>query len=74
VIGFDTAAGRIFRLTVGALLIGFGLRQARLLRIEMRWLDRVAGTAGRALDPSVHSSQVRRDIVYGFSYLLAGFG
>jgi cytochrome c biogenesis protein CcdA len=74
VIGFDTTAGRIFRLMVGVLLIGFGLRQARLLRIEMRWLDRVAGTAGQAFDPSVHSSQARSDIVYGFGYLLAGFG
>ncbi len=74
VIGFDSTAGRIFRLTVGVVLVGFGLRQARLLRIEMRWLDRVANSAGRAFDPSGHSSQARSDVVYGFGYLLAGFG
>lgn len=74
VIGFDTTSGRIFRLAVGVLLIVFGLRQARLLRIQMRWLDHVAGTAGRAFDPSGHSSQARSDVVYGFGYLLAGFG
>lgn len=74
VIGFDTAAGRIFRLTIGVLLVGFGLRQARLVRLEMRWLDRVAVTTGRALDPSGHSNRTRSDFVYGFGYLLAGFG
>ncbi len=74
VIGFDTASGRGFRLTVGLLLVGFGLRQARLVRLKMRWLDRVAGAASRAFDPSGHSNQTRSDIVYGFGYLLAGFG
>jgi len=74
VIGFDTTAGRIFRLTVGILLVGFGLRQARLMHIEMRWLDRVASAASRTFDPSDQSSRARSDVVYGFGYLLAGFG
>lgn len=74
VIGFDTPAGRVFRLTVGLVLVLFGLRQARLLRLHMRWLDGVAASAARRFDPSGVSRLARRDVVYGFGYLLAGFG
>ncbi len=74
VLSFDSGPGRVFRVAVGAMLVVLGLRQARLVRLRMRWLDRVASTSARLLDPSRVSGGRRRDFVYGFGYLLAGFG
>lgn len=74
VVEFDSAAGRVFRFTVGLVLVVLGLRQANVLRLRMRWLDWIAGASGRLLDPSKVRSQPGRDFVYGFGYLLAGFG
>jgi cytochrome c biogenesis protein CcdA len=74
VVTFDTVAGRIFRFTIGATLVVVGLRQARLLNFRMPWTDRIAGTAGTMFDPSKISGTGRSDFVYGFGYLLAGFG
>jgi cytochrome c biogenesis protein CcdA len=74
VIGFGTPAGRSLRMAAGLLLVGFGLRQAGLVYIKMRWLDRVAATASQAFDTSGHSNRVRVDFMYGFGYVLAGFG
>ena len=74
IVEFDSAAGRMFRLFIGLLLVIFGLRQARLLALRMGWLDRVAGFSARILDPGRVSHPARSDVVYGFGYLLAGFG
>jgi len=74
VIAFDQPVGRALRFVVGMLLVGFGLRQARLLRLRMRWLDWVAGRAASAFDPSQRSSRAAGDFAYGFGYLIAGFG
>lgn len=74
VVEFDSAAGRVFRFTVGLVLVVFGLRQANVMRRRMRWLDTIAGASGRLLDPTRVRSQTGRDLVYGFGYLLAGFG
>lgn len=74
VVAFDTVPGRVFRLGVGVLLIVLGLRQTGWLRLRMRWLDRVAGASGRLFDSSRYSSRFGGDVVYGFGYLLAGFG
>lgn len=74
VLEFDSAAGRIFRGLVGTMLMVFGLRQARLISFRIELFDRVAGSAAQALDPSKISSPARRDFLYGFGYLLAGFG
>lgn len=71
---FDSTAGRGFRLLVGLLLIILGLAQARLINLRMRWRDRVASAAGRILDPSKATKPARSDVMYGFGYLLAGFG
>jgi len=40
----------------------------------MRWRDRVAGRAAAIFDPSRFTRRARSDFVYGFGYLLAGFG
>ncbi len=74
IVEFDSTTGRVFRLSVGILLIAFGLRQAQLLGVRMRWIDRVAATAGRTLDPSGMSNPAEADFAYGFGYLLVGFG
>jgi cytochrome c biogenesis protein CcdA len=74
VVEFDSPTGRGFRLSVGLVLIVFGLRQANLLQVRMRWFDQVARASSRPLDPAKASSQAGRDLVYGFGYLLAGFG
>ncbi len=74
VVTFDTVAGRIFRFTIGATLVIVGLRQARVVSFRMPWTDRIAGTAGTVFDPSKISGTGRSDFVYGFGYLLAGFG
>ncbi|MFQ5967928.1 MAG: hypothetical protein ACE5MI_10005 [Acidimicrobiia bacterium] len=74
VVEFDSTVGRLFRLGVGLLLVLFGLRQARLWDVRMRWLDRIAGLSARVFDPGRATNPVRSDVVYGLGYLLAGFG
>ena len=71
---FESSPGRVFRLGVGALLVLFGLSQAGLFGVRMRWLDRVAGLTGRVVDPSKARGAASKDLMYGFGYLLAGFG
>ena len=71
---FPSSTGRVFRTAVGAVLIFLGLRQKQLIRVRMPWLDWVASTAARRLDPSRVHGRIRRDFLYGFGYLLAGFG
>ncbi len=74
VVAFDSAPGRVFRSGVGLVLFSFGLYQARLVRLRMRWPDRIAGSAAKVLDPARISQPGARDVVYGFGYLLVGFG
>ena len=74
VLGFDTLTGRLFRASIGALLLFLGLRQVDLIKVRIGVFDSVAGTAARRFDPSKFENQAKRDFVYGFGYLLAGFG
>lgn len=74
VVEFDSVPGRAFRLSIGLLLIVFGLRQAQVLGIRMAWLDRIAASSARTVDPARVSNQASADFAYGFGYLLAGFG
>jgi len=71
---FDSGSGRIFRAVIGMVLIMFGLRQARLVRFRMPWLDGVSRGAGSLFDPSRVRGRASSDFVYGFGFLLAGFG
>ena len=71
---FDQPSGRAFRLVLGTVLIVFGLKQSRLVRIPIGWMDSVASRAGQRFDPSMASSRAGGDVLYGFGYLLAGFG
>ena len=71
---FDEPLGRAFRLVVGGGLIVLGLKQTQLVRFKMRWMYSVAGRAGQRFDPSQSATRGRSDFLYGFGYLLAGFG
>jgi len=74
VVAFDRPAGRVFRAMIGLTLVLFGLRQARLFRLRISGFDWLAARAASTLDPSRVSTRARRDFLYGFGYLLAGFG
>lgn len=74
VVQFDSILGRLFRLGVGLALVLFGLRQASLWRLHMRWIHRIADSSARWFDSQPLASPGRRDVAYGFGYLLAGFG
>jgi len=71
---FDDPAGRIFRVIVGGVLIGLGLKQSRLVDFDAKWMHRIIGRAGQRLDRSSTSTRLRADFLYGFGFLLAGFG
>lgn len=74
IVQFDQPLGRVFRLAIGGLLIVMGLKQTRLINLPMTWMSSVAHRAGERFDPSKTSSKSGSDVLYGFGYLLAGFG
>ncbi len=74
VVEFDSVAGRVLRLGIGATLVILGLEQAGVWPRRMQWMDGVAGTSARLLDPARVTNPARRDVLYGLGYLLAGFG
>lgn len=70
VVRFESGPGRAFRVAIGTGLVAFGLVQAG--GFTLPWLDRLAGLSTRVLEP--HGAEHGRDVIYGFGYLLAGFG
>lgn len=71
---FTSIAGRALRLFVGLVLIGFGMWQLRGQSLNIGWINRM-------LQPLWHKqAQLRRQQttlsygLYGFGYILAGFG
>lgn len=74
IVQFDQPLGRVFRLAVGGVLIVMGMKQTRLVRLRMTWMDSLACIAGRYFDTSQVSTRSSSDFLYGFGYLLAGFG
>lgn len=73
VVGFDTLSGRLFRGLLGAFLVGLGLRQAHLIRARLGVFESVAGAAGRTF-VNADASGAKGDFLYGFAYVLIGFG
>ncbi len=73
-VGFDTTTGRLFRGVLGGFLVFLGLRQAHLIKARFRVLDTIAGAAGRTFDIANVENPATRNFVYGFGYVLAGFG
>ena len=74
IVQFDQPLGRAFRLAVGGVLIVLGLKQSRLVNFKMGWMYRFAGRTGRRFDPSQTTTRAGSDFLYGFGFLLAGFG
>ena len=71
---FTSPAGRVLRLTVGTILIGFGVWQVRGQSLNFAWLN-------SSLQPLWNQqARLRRRKnslsygLYGFGYILAGFG
>jgi cytochrome c biogenesis protein CcdA len=71
---FTSATGRTIRTLVGAALILLGLVQLGAIPLSFHWLDRF-------VRPLAHASAVKRRerpvlgyAVFGFGYVLAGFG
>lgn len=73
-VGFDTTTGRLFRGLLGGFLVLLGLRQANLIKTRFGVFDILASAAGKTFDTSKIESPAARDFLYGFGYVLAGFG
>ena len=74
IIGFDTTTGRLFRSLLGVFLLLLGLRQAGLIEARFGIFDGVARAAAKTFDTSGVENPMKRNFVYGFGYVLAGFG
>ena len=72
-LNFSSPGGRVLRVGVAVFLVLMGLRQAGRIRARIGWFDRVSGFAGTRPALSGDNSG-RADVLYGFGYLLAGFG
>ena len=74
IIEFDRPLGRVFRAVIGLFLVIMGARQAHLIRMRIGAFDRLATVAAAVFDPTRSRHRWTGDLVYGFGYLLAGFG
>lgn len=71
---FTSPSGRVIRGLVGTLLIVLGLIQLSVLRVSLRRFESASHAfLGQQADPGNRSSMVRFGL-FGFVYLLAGFG
>ncbi len=73
-IGFTTAPGRVLRVGIGALLILLGLVQIGRIEVSLRGLEpATAAYLGRQVQPG-RRRHGAGSVLFGFVYLLAGFG
>ena len=73
-ITFTSPAGRLLRLFTGLVLIGFGWWQWRGRSLNAGWLNYLLQPWWRAEARLRHQRPTMRVGLYGFSYILAGFG
>lgn len=71
---FTSSAGRTLRLVVGFVLISFGWWQVRGKSLNMRWLNRLLQPLWRKQAELRRRQTMLGYGLYGFSYILAGFG
>ena len=71
---FTSSAGRILRLTVGLLLITFGLWQMRGRSLNWGWLTNLLQPLWQTQTRWQRKSTFLGYGLYGFGYILAGFG
>jgi cytochrome c biogenesis protein CcdA len=71
---FTSPAGRVLRLTVGMILIGFGVWQVRGRSLNFAWLNRSLQPLWNQQARLRHRKNSLSYGLYGFGYILAGFG
>jgi cytochrome c-type biogenesis protein len=71
---FDSPAGRIIRGIVGILLITFGLMQLGILPISFHMVEKISIPMLRSGDRLRSTNPFLGFVLFGFGYLLAGFG
>jgi cytochrome c biogenesis protein CcdA/copper chaperone CopZ len=71
---FDSPAGRIIRAVVGILLIVLGLMQLGILPFSLHAVEHISRPLMRSQSRLRHSQPVLGFTLFGFGYLLAGFG
>ena len=71
---FDSTAGRIIRAVTGDLLIVLGLIQLGVVRVSLRGFEPVSHRFLAAQSESRTLRPMLRVVLFGFVYLLAGFG
>lgn len=71
---FTSNAGRILRAVAGTVLIGFGLWQARGNSLSISWLNERLQPLWRAQARLRRERSTAGVALYGFGYILAGFG
>jgi len=73
-VGFSTTPGRILRGTVAAVLMAAGLVQLGKLRVSTWRVSRMAGPIDRLRVAAAGRSRRSSQVLYGFGFVLAGFG
>jgi cytochrome c biogenesis protein CcdA len=73
-ITFTSGPGRALRVAVGLLLITMGLVQLGRIRIPFFRLAALATPIERRWRESEHPDRFTNHVLYGFGYLIAGFG
>lgn len=71
---FTSVAGRVLRFLVGTLLIGLGLWQVRGRSLTMGWLNAALQPLWRTQFRLRRRRSTLSAGLYGFGYILAGFG
>ena len=73
-IGFDTIGGRLLRATVAGILVASGLVQLGLLRAPFWRATKLAAPIERRRVELAGQHRRRAQVLYGFGFVLAGFG
>jgi len=73
-VGFSTRGGRILRGVVAGVLVLFGLVQLGMIELPLAKLARLAGPLDRRRVAMATAHRRRGQVLYGFGFVLAGFG
>lgn len=71
---FASMPGRMLRLATGLVLIGFGVWQVRARSLNFGWFNRILQPLWQAQTRMRRRKSTLSHGLYGFGYILAGFG